>query len=85
VSQRGIPTQPAAGSALETDTGGAFFNVNGYLGTVTVDGGLIVEEEHHEDEYPTDAERDYPRGSGHPEPLRSTRPQRPYTCDGAED
>ena len=35
--------RPAHGDTLETDAGWAFFNVNGYLGTVTEDGEGIVE------------------------------------------
>ena len=31
---------------IETETGWAFFNVNGYLGTATVDGEVIVEDDH---------------------------------------
>lgn len=46
VEQGGIPTQPASADTLETDTGWVFFNVNGYLGTVTPEGEVILEEEH---------------------------------------
>ena len=31
---------------IETEKGWAFFNVNGYLGTATVDGEVIVEDDH---------------------------------------
>jgi hypothetical protein len=40
-----IATLPASGDTIETDAGWAFFNVNGYLGTVTVDGEVIAEDE----------------------------------------
>jgi hypothetical protein len=43
VSQSGVPTQPAHGDTLETEAGWAFFNVNGYLGTVTEEGEVITE------------------------------------------
>ena len=42
----GIPTIPAFNDTLETETGWAFFNVNGYLGGVTADGEVVVEDEH---------------------------------------
>jgi hypothetical protein len=45
VEQGGIPTQPAFADTIENEAGWAFFNVNGYLGTVTVDGELIFEDE----------------------------------------
>jgi hypothetical protein len=38
-----IPTLPASGSTIETDAGWAFFNINGYLGTVTENGDVIEE------------------------------------------
>jgi hypothetical protein len=38
VSPGGVPTQPAWADTIETESGWAFFNVNGYLGTVTGDG-----------------------------------------------
>ena len=41
---------PAYNATLETATGWAFFNVNGYLGTVTEDGGVVFEDEYLEDE-----------------------------------
>jgi hypothetical protein len=40
-----IPTIPASGDTIQRDDGWAFFNVKGYLGTVTVDGDVIVEYE----------------------------------------
>ena len=40
------PTQPASADTLETDTGWVFFNIDGYLGTVTPEGEVILEEEH---------------------------------------
>ena len=43
VKDRGIAQQPATGETLETPTGWAFFNVSGYLGTVTIDGDVIME------------------------------------------
>ena len=46
VEQGGIPNIPASADTLETDTGWAFFNVNGYLGTVTQDGDVVFEEEY---------------------------------------
>lgn len=39
----GVPTIPARGGTIETEAGWAFFNVNGYLGTVTPDGEVIEE------------------------------------------
>jgi len=51
VEEGGVSTQPAFGDTLETPTGWVFFNVNGYLGTVTADGDVIVEDEYLEDEY----------------------------------
>jgi hypothetical protein len=42
--QGGVRTQPASADTLETDAGWAFFNINGYLGTVTADGDVIGEE-----------------------------------------
>ena len=39
----GVETQPASGDTMWTDTGWAFFNVNGYLGTVTGTGEVIYE------------------------------------------
>jgi hypothetical protein len=41
--QRLVPTQPAWDDIMETDAGWAFFNVNGYLGTVTPEGEVIEE------------------------------------------
>ena len=38
-----IETQPASADTMETDTGWAFFNVNGYLGTVTYNGEVVEE------------------------------------------
>lgn len=43
--QGGIPTQPASDQTEETDAGWAFFNVNGYLGTVTPEGEIVQEEQ----------------------------------------
>ena len=43
-------TQPASGDTMWTDAGWAFFNANGYLGTVTGDGDVIVEDEFVESE-----------------------------------
>ena len=51
-----IPTQPSWGDTLETPTGWAFFNTNGYLGTVTLDGDVIFEAEF--GEAPLDAEEE---------------------------
>jgi hypothetical protein len=45
VSAGGIPTQPAWGDTLVTPAGWAFFNLNGYLGTVTEEGEVIAEPE----------------------------------------
>ena len=50
VGEGGVPTQPAYHDTIKTETGWAFFNVNGYLGTVTVDGDVIVEGEYIEGE-----------------------------------
>ena len=44
VEDGGIPTQPAVSDTIETD-GLGVLHVNGYLGTVTVDGEVIVEDE----------------------------------------
>jgi hypothetical protein len=41
----GVRTQPAWADTIETDAGWAFFNVKGYLGTVTPEGEVIEEEE----------------------------------------
>lgn len=41
--QGGIPTIPASGETIETEAGWAFYNANGYLGTVTPDGDVIEE------------------------------------------
>ena len=46
----GIPTQPARSDTLETDAGWAFFNANGYLGTVTEQGEVIDEPQFAETE-----------------------------------
>jgi hypothetical protein len=46
----GVPTQPAWGDTIETVAGWAFFNANGYLGTVTADGEVIEESEFVKDE-----------------------------------
>ena len=50
VEQGGIPTIPASADTLETDAGWAFFNVNGYLGTVTADGDVVFEDDYLEAE-----------------------------------
>ena len=50
VARGGVPTQPAYTLTRETGAGWAFFNVNGYLGTVTADGEVVVEDEYLEDE-----------------------------------
>jgi hypothetical protein len=42
-SEGGVPTQPASADTVETEAGWAFFNLNGYLGTVTPQGDVIVE------------------------------------------
>jgi len=39
----GVPTTPAWGDTIQTDAGWAFFNINGYLGTVTAEGDVIDE------------------------------------------
>jgi hypothetical protein len=39
----GMHTQPASGDTVATDAGWVFFNVNGYLGTVTEEGEVISE------------------------------------------
>ena len=44
-----VPTQPAWGATLETPAGWAVFNANGYLGTVTGEGSVVVEDELIED------------------------------------
>ena len=38
-----IPTQPAWSDTELTEAGWAFFDINGYLGTVTFDGEVIAE------------------------------------------
>ena len=38
-----VPTLPAASDTIETAAGWAFFNVHGYLGTVTDAGEVIAE------------------------------------------
>jgi hypothetical protein len=43
VEQGGIETKPAMDDTLETEAGWAFFNANGYLGTVTPAGEVITE------------------------------------------
>jgi hypothetical protein len=45
MSEGDEPVQPDSGATVETEAGWAFFNVNGYLGTVTEDGDVIEEEE----------------------------------------
>jgi hypothetical protein len=49
VSSGGIATQPAGADTIVTESGWAFFNVNGYLGTVTEDGDVILEEQFEDD------------------------------------
>ena len=39
------PSQPAWADTIETEMGWAFFNVNGYMGTVTPDGEVVIEEQ----------------------------------------
>jgi hypothetical protein len=41
----GVRTIPDSSATLETEAGWAFFNVNGYLGTVTDEGDVLVEPE----------------------------------------
>ena len=41
--QGGVPTLPASDATERTATGWRFFNVNGYLGTVTAEGEVITE------------------------------------------
>jgi hypothetical protein len=43
VDQGAVPTQPAWHATEETQAGWVFFNLNGYLGTVTEDGDVIEE------------------------------------------
>jgi hypothetical protein len=43
---------PASDQTIETEAGWAFFNVNGYLGTVTPEGDVIAKDELAEDEPP---------------------------------
>jgi hypothetical protein len=38
-----VHTLSASGDTVETDAGWAFFNVNGYLGTVTEEGEVTTE------------------------------------------
>jgi hypothetical protein len=45
VNAGAVPTQPAWADTIETEDGWAFFNVNGYLGTVTGDGNVIEEKQ----------------------------------------
>jgi len=40
-----VPIQPAWDDTIETDAGWAFFNVRGYLGTVTAEGDVIDEDQ----------------------------------------
>src|SRR5262249_47545637 len=40
-----VPIQPAWDDTIETDAGWAFFNVRGYLGTVTAQGDVIDEDQ----------------------------------------
>jgi hypothetical protein len=42
-NNNGISTIPARNATEETEMGWAFFNVNGYLGTVTTDGDVVEE------------------------------------------
>jgi hypothetical protein len=48
--QGGTETQPARDLTEETRTGWAFYNTNGYLGSVTYDGEVVIEEEQVTDE-----------------------------------
>jgi len=50
VEQGGISAQPASGMTEETERGWAFFNVNGYLGTVTSEGDVIAEPSFDDDD-----------------------------------
>jgi hypothetical protein len=43
VEQGGVPTQPAWDDTEWTAEGWAFFNINGYLGTVKLNGDVIEE------------------------------------------
>jgi hypothetical protein len=52
VREGGIETIPASDQTIETEAGWAFFNVNGYLGTVTPEGDVIAKDELAEDEPP---------------------------------
>jgi len=46
----GVRTIPASADTVETDVGWAFFNVNGYLGTVTPNGDVVFEQQFASDE-----------------------------------
>jgi hypothetical protein len=50
VSAGAARTQPAWDDTQETDAGWAFFNVNGYLGTVTPEGEVITEDQFADDD-----------------------------------
>ena len=50
VNDGGVPTDSGSENALATNTGWAFFSADGYLGTVTFDGDVIMEDEYVEDE-----------------------------------
>jgi hypothetical protein len=50
VERGGIETQPASALTEETDAGWAFFNANGYMGTVTPEGEVVSEEQFAEDD-----------------------------------
>lgn len=49
-ANKGIQTLPASGDTIETDAGWAFFNGNGYLGTVTTEGEVVGEDQFAETE-----------------------------------
>ena len=50
VNDGGVPTDEGSERVLATDTGWAFFNADGYLGSVTFDGEVIIEDEYVEEE-----------------------------------
>ena len=50
VNDGGVPTDEGSERVVATDTGWAFFNADGYLGTVTFDGEVIIEDEYIESE-----------------------------------
>ena len=50
VEQSGVPTQPSRADTIDTEAGYAFFNVHGYLGTVTPEGDVVTDDQFVEDE-----------------------------------